>query len=136
MTLHVNLKFPSPSNIIFFSISKDSNPLHSYKDRGQDVHALDLDWSPRSNATTCGTPTPRPTGRTTGFLMRDGYSLFAIDNGADNAEMLAFLERLRDAYRNTLPKHSGSNGTKPKVAYKPKDLPKVKACSRQHRRAV
>ncbi|KAG6487038.1 hypothetical protein ZIOFF_055620 [Zingiber officinale] len=40
--------------------------------------------------------------KTFGFLMRDGYTFFAIDDdaGAGNAEMLAFLERLREAYEN------------------------------------
>ncbi|XP_042423240.1 phytolongin Phyl2.1-like [Zingiber officinale] len=34
--------------------------------------------------------------------MRGGYTFFAIDDdaGAGNAEMLAFLERLREAYEN------------------------------------
>ncbi|XP_074565065.1 phytolongin Phyl1.2-like [Curcuma longa] len=92
-----------PGNIVFFSISKDQDVVHSYNGGGDDLRALAHDWL-RNAKRYHVWHSHTEAGKTFGFLMRDGLTFFAIDDaagaGAGNAEMLAFLERLRDAYRN------------------------------------
>ncbi|XP_042460241.1 phytolongin Phyl1.2-like [Zingiber officinale] len=101
MDSHPKSPPPPPGNIVFFSVSKDQDLVHSYNGGGHDLQALAQDWlrnAKRHHVWHSHTEADK----TFGFLMRDGYTFFAIDDdaGAGNAEMLAFLERLREAYEN------------------------------------
>ncbi|CAD5178068.1 phytolongin Phyl1.1-like [Musa acuminata AAA Group] len=90
----------SPGNIVFFSVSKEKDLLYSYNGGGQEIQALALSWSDKAKYHHAW-HSHTVDNMTFGFLMQDGYTFFAIDDDGNtgNSEILLFLERLRDAFR-------------------------------------
>ncbi|URE10347.1 VAMP-like protein [Musa troglodytarum] len=90
----------SPGNIVFFSVSKEKDLVYSYNGGGQEIQALALSWSDKAKFHHAW-HSHTVDNMTFGFLMQDGYTFFAIDDdgNAGNSEILLFLERLRDAFR-------------------------------------
>ncbi|WOL02377.1 phytolongin Phyl1.1-like [Canna indica] len=91
----------SPGNIVFFGIVKEKDLVYSYNGGGNDLRALAQNWLEKAKCHHAW-HSHSEENMTYGYLMQDGYTYFAIDDDAcaGNSEMLSFLKRLREAYKN------------------------------------